>query len=127
MADKKENTMENLISLCKRRGFIYQGSEIYGGIGGVYDYGHYGVLLKNNIRDEWLKHMVQFRDDVYGLDSGIFMHPTTWVASGHVASFDDPQIECRVCHNRMRADHILESFGISADKASIEFINEDIA
>ncbi len=118
--------MEKIISLCKRRGFVYQGSEIYGGLGGVYDYGHYGAMLKNNIRDSWIKHMIQLRDDVYLLDSAIFMHPTTWVASGHVASFDDPQIECRNCHNRMRADHILESFGISADKATIEFINEEL-
>ena len=117
--------MEKLISLCKRRGFIYQGSEIYGGLGGVYDYGHYGAQLKDNIRNLWIKSMTD-REDIYLLDSAIFMHPTTWVASGHVGSFDDPQIECRKCHNRMRADHILESFGISADKAPIEFINAEL-
>jgi len=118
--------MEEIISLCKRRGFVFQGSEIYGGLGGVYDYGHYGTLLKNNIRDSWQKSMIQDRDDVYLLDSAIFMHPTTWVASGHVGNFDDPLVECRKCHNRMRADHILESFGISADKMPIDFINKEL-
>jgi len=118
--------MEEIISLCKRRGFVFQGSEIYGGLGGVYDYGHYGTLLKNNIRDSWQKSMIQDRDDVYLLDSAIFMHPTTWVASGHVGNFDDPLVECRKCHNRMRADHILEGFGISADKMPIDFINKEL-
>lgn len=126
MSSNEMTSMEKIISLCKRRGFVYQGSEIYGGMAGVYDYGHYGVMLKNNIRDSWLKHMVQFRDDIYGLDSAIFMSPTAWVASGHVDSFDDPQIDCRTCKNRMRADHVLENFGISADKATIEFINEEL-
>ncbi len=125
---KVENNkrMEEIISLCKRRGFVFQGSEIYGGLGGVYDYGHYGTLLKNNIRDSWQKSMVQDREDVFLLDSAIFMHPTTWVASGHVGNFDDPLVECRKCHNRMRADHILESFGISADKMPIDFINKEL-
>ena len=102
---KVENNkrMEEIISLCKRRGFVFQGSEIYGGLGGVYDYGHYGTLLKNNIRDSWQKSMIQDRDDVYLLDSAIFMHPTTWVASGHVGNFDDPLVECRKCHNRMQS------------------------
>ncbi len=118
--------MENIISLCKRRGFIFQGSEIYGGMPGIYDYGHYGTLLKDNIRNEWLKYMIQFREDVYGLDSAIFMHPKTWIASGHVGNFDDPQVDCRNCKNRMRADHLLESFGINADKASIEFLNQEL-
>jgi len=130
-SSKKDNSsankrMEELISLCKRRGFVYQGSEIYGGLGGVYDYGHYGTLLKNNIRDSWQKAMIQERDDVYILDSAIFMHPTTWVASGHVGNFDDPMIECRKCHNRMRADTLLESFGISADKQTLDFINAEL-
>ncbi len=127
---KKDTTistrMEEIISLCKRRGFIFQGSEIYGGLGGVYDYGHYGSLLKNNIRDSWLKHMIDQRDDVYELDSAIFMQPTAWIASGHVGNFDDPLIECRRCHNRMRADTVLESFGIVADKMPIDFINTEL-
>ena len=127
MNKKEENgVMEAIISLAKRRGFIFQGSEIYGGLPGTYDYGHYGTLLKDNIRAAWLRHMIQLRDDVYGLDSAIFMHPQTWVASGHVGNFDDPQVDCRNCKNRMRADHLLESFGVNADKASIEFINAEL-
>ena len=126
MPKEQNNTMEKIVSLCKRRGFVFPSSEIYGGFGAVYDYGHYGTLLKNNIRDAWLKHMVQLRDDVVGLDSAVFMHPMTWKASGHVDSFDDPQIDCKKCKNRMRADQILESFGIEADKASLEFINAEL-
>ena len=121
-----ENMMEKIVSLCKRRGFVFPSSEIYGGFAAIYDYGHYGTLLKNNIRDAWWRHMVQHRDDIVGLDSAIFMHPTTWKASGHVDSFDDPQIDCRKCKARMRADHVLELFDINADKASIEFINIEL-
>lgn len=123
---KNEVTMDKIVSLCKRRGFVYPSSEIYGGLSAIYDYGHYGILLKNNIQNAWWKYMVQFRDDVVGLDSAIFMHPTTWVASGHVGGFNDPQVDCRKCKNRFRADHILEEFGISADKATLEFINEQL-
>lgn len=123
---KEENKLEKLTSFAKSKGFVFPSSEIYGGFAGVYDYGHYGILLKNNIRDAWLKHMIQLRDDVVGLDSGIFMHPTTWVASGHVGSFDDPQVDCRDCKNRMRADHILEGFGVVADKMPIDVINKEL-
>lgn len=126
MAEKKENGMDKIVSLCKRRGFVFPSSEIYGGFAAIYDYGHYGTLLKNNIRDAWWKHMVQLRDDIVGLDSAIFMHPTTWKASGHVDSFDDPQIDCRKCKARMRADHILELFGVNADKQPIDFINAEL-
>jgi len=115
--------LEKITSLAKRRGFVFPSSEIYGGMQAIYDYGHYGTLLKNNIRDAWWKHMVQCRDDVVGLDSAIFMHPTTWVASGHVGGFNDPQVDCRKCKSRFRADHILEEFGISADKAPLEELN----
>lgn len=118
--------MEELVSLCKRRGFVFPSSEIYGGLGAIYDYGHYGTLLKNNIRDAWWKHMVQYRDDVVGLDSAIFMHPMTWKASGHIDSFDDPQIDCKKCKARMRADHVLELFGINADKQPLEFVNTEL-
>jgi glycyl-tRNA synthetase len=117
---------EKIISLCKRRGFVFPSSEIYGGFAAVYDYGHYGTLLKNNIRDAWWKHMVQYRDDIVGLDSAIFMHPTTWQASGHVDSFDDPQVDCRQCKGRFRADHILEDFGIEADKAPLDVVNAEL-
>jgi len=128
MMTQKETSkkMEDITSFCKRKGFIFQGSEIYGGLGGVYDYGHYGILLKNNIRDSWQKSMIQDRDDIFLLDSAIFMHPTTWIASGHVGNFDDPLIECRKCHNRMRADQVLESYGIVADKMPIDFINKEL-
>lgn len=118
--------MEKIISLCKRRGFVYPGSEIYGGLAGTYDYGHYGILLKNNIKEAWWQSLVFAREDIYGLDSAIFIHPKAWEASGHVANFDDPQIDCRTCKNRMRADHLLENFGISADKMSLEFINGEL-
>ncbi len=126
MKATKESAMEKIISLCKRRSFVFPSSEIYGGFAAVYDYGHYGALLKNNIRDVWWKHMVQLRDDVVGLDSAIFMHPKTWVASGHVESFDDPQIDCKKCKSRMRADQVLELFGINADKQPLDFINVEL-
>ncbi|TAK95856.1 glycine--tRNA ligase [Patescibacteria group bacterium] len=115
-----ENAMEKIVSLCKRRGFVYPSSEIYGGLAAIYDYGHYGTLLKENVKNSWWKSMVQLRDDVVGLDSAIFMHPKTWVASGHVGGFNDPQVDCRKCKSRFRADHILEEFGIDADKATLE-------
>ncbi len=116
--------MDDIIALCKRRGFIYPSSEIYGGFSGVYDYGHYGTLLKNNIQDAWWKEMVLYRKDVIGLDSGIFMHPTTWKASGHVDSFSDPQIDCKNCKNRMRADHYLEKFGHDVDRVPLTKVNK---
>lgn len=118
--------MEELVTFCKTRGFVYPSSEIYGGFAGIYDYGHYGILLKNNIQKEWMKSMVQKRSDVYALDSAIFMHPTTWKASGHVDGFNDPQVDCRTCKARMRADHLLEEHGIDADKATLEFLNEHL-
>lgn len=118
--------MEKIISLCKRRGFIFPSSEIYGGFSGVYDYGHYGTLLFNNVKNEWWKNMVQTRMEIFALDSAIFMHPTTWKASGHLDGFDDPQIDCRKCKSRFRADHVLEEFGINADKQSIEWINTEL-
>lgn len=126
MTEKKEVMMEKIASLCKRRGFVYPSSEIYGGMQAIYDYGHYGTLLKNNIRDAWWRAMVQLREDVVGLDSAIFMHPTTWKASGHVDGFNDPQVDCRKCKSRYRADHILEEFGINADKAPLEEINAQL-
>jgi glycyl-tRNA synthetase len=124
--ERQDGKFESLIAYCKKNGFVFPSSEIYGGFAAVYDYGHYGAMLKNNIRDAWIKSMTQLRDDVYLLDSAIFMHPQTWVASGHVASFDDPQVDCRDCKNRMRADHLLESFGIDADKMPIDAINSEL-
>jgi glycyl-tRNA synthetase len=97
-------TIENIVSLCKRRGFVYPSSEIYGGIGGFWDYGPMGVELARNIKEAWWKAMVHDRDDIVGLDASIIMNPKVWEASGHVASFTDPLVECKVCHARFRAD-----------------------
>jgi glycyl-tRNA synthetase len=122
----QEKTLEKIVSLCKRRGFVFPSSEIYDGFAGVYDYGPMGVELKNNISRAWWKAMVQKRRDVVGLDSAIFMHPKTWKASGHLDGFEDPQIDCRECQTRMRADHMLEDFGVDADKMTAEEINKEI-
>ncbi len=117
-------TMDTLVSLCKRRGFVFPSSEIYGGFAAVYDFGPYGVELENAIKAEWWKYMVQMRDDIVGLDSSIFMSPQIWEASGHVKGFSDPLAECKTCHTRSRVDHLLEEAGITADeKMSEEDIN----
>ncbi|MEA2123257.1 MAG: glycyl-tRNA synthetase [Solirubrobacteraceae bacterium] len=99
-------TMDKIVALCKRRGLIFPASEIYGGIGNTYDYGHYGVLLKNNVKDAWWRAMVYERDDVVALDSAIIQHPQTWQASGHLAGFTDPLVDCKTCGQRFRADHL---------------------
>jgi len=96
--------MDKLVSLCKRRGFVFQSSEIYGGLGSVWDYGPLGVELKKNVKDRWWNAMVRARDDIEGLDAAILMHPKVWEASGHVAGFTDPLVDCRQCKNRFRAD-----------------------
>jgi glycyl-tRNA synthetase len=98
--------METIVSLCKRRGFVFQSSEIYGGIGGFWDYGPLGVELKNNIKQAWWKAMVQDRGDIVGIDAAVVMNPQVWVASGHVATFSDPLVECKNCHHRFRADQL---------------------
>lgn len=110
--------MENIVSLCKRRGFIWQGSEVYGGMSGTWDYGPLGVALKRNIMQAWWKYWVEDRDDMYGIDAAIIMNPRTWVASGHTATFSDPLVECKNCHNRFRADK-LGSFGADVTTAEI--------
>src|SRR5215210_6928913 len=99
-------TMDKIVALCKRRGFIFRSSEIYGGVASTYDYGHYGVLLKNNVKAEWWRAMLQERDDVVALDAAIIMHPRTWEASGHLAGFTDPLVDCRACQQRFRADDL---------------------
>ena len=99
-------TMDKIVSLCRRRGFVFPSSEIYGGLGSGYDYGHYGVLLKNNIRARWVESMAQERDDVVLLDTAIILHPGVWEASGHVAGFTDPLVDCRTCKLRFRADQL---------------------
>jgi glycyl-tRNA synthetase len=98
--------MEKIVSLCKRRGFIFPGSEIYGGLAGTYDYGPLGVALKKNIQNSWWNHFVTNRTDMYGIDAAILMNPKAWEASGHVSGFSDPLVECPKCHKRYRADHI---------------------
>ncbi len=100
--------MENIIALAKRRGFFYPSSEIYGGLANTWDFGHYGVLLKNNLRDWWVKNVVQDREDIYLVDSSVILNPKVWQASGHVTGFNDALVECRKCHNRTRADHLIE-------------------
>jgi len=99
-------TMDKLVSLAKRRGFIYQGSEIYGGLAGMWDYGPLGVELKNNVKQLWWRMFVQERDDMYGIDAAILMHPEVWRASGHVEGFSDPLVECEKCKRRLRADQV---------------------
>jgi glycyl-tRNA synthetase len=99
-------TMDKIVALCKRRGFIFPSSEIYGGVGSTYDYGHYGVLLKGNVKAEWWRSLLQERDDVVALDSAIIQHPRVWEASGHLAGFTDPLVDCRTCKARFRADHL---------------------
>jgi glycyl-tRNA synthetase len=99
-------TMDTIVSLCRRRGFVFPSSEIYGGLGSTYDYGHYGVLMKNNIRSLWFRAMVQERDDIVALDSAIILNPSVWEASGHVAGFTDPLVDCRTCKLRFRADKL---------------------
>ena len=103
-------TMEKIVSLCKRRGFIFQSSEIYGGLASTYDYGHYGVLLKSNVKAEWWRANVQQRDDMVALDAAILMHPRTWEASGHLEGFTDPLVQCLgECKRRWRLDHLQEA------------------
>lgn len=122
--DKKDDKMEKIVSLCKRRGFVFQGSEIYGGFVGSFDYGPYGVELANNIKATWWKTMVQSEKNIVGLDSAIVTHPKVWEASGHVGGFSDPLVECRECNTRSRADHLLEEIDVFADeKMSVEEIN----
>ena len=99
-------TMEKLLSLAKRRGFLFQSSEIYGGLNATWDYGPLGAQLKRNVKDAWWRSMLQLRDDTVAFDAAILMHPATWQASGHLGNFTDPLVECRSCHQRFRADHV---------------------
>ncbi len=122
---ESKDKMEAIISLCKRRGFVFQGSEIYGGLAGVYDFGPRGVEVLNNIKQSWWRANVYDKENYFGLDSGMFKHPRTWEASGHVGGFSDPLAECRKCNTRIRVDKELASIGITADeKMSEQKINE---
>src|SRR5436305_6802261 len=102
-------TMDKIVSLARRRGFRFPSSESYGGLGSTYDYGHYGVLLKNNIRSRWFEAMVRDRDDIVAIDSAVILHPRVWEASGHVEGFTDPLVDCRTCKLRFRADKLEDS------------------
>ena len=107
MSEPKVNDrMEKIVSLCKRRGFIFQSSEIYGGINGFWDYGPLGAELKRNVKDYWWRSLTQSRDDVVGLEATIIMHPKIWEASGHTATFSDPMVDCLLSKKRYRADQI---------------------
>lgn len=121
----EQDKMQKIVALCKRRGFVFPSSELYGGFAAVYDYGPYGVELAKNIRNTWWKAMVQDNENIVGLDSSIFMHPKIWEASGHTSGFSDPLTECKECHARSRVDHLLESVGVAADeKMSAEEIDD---
>jgi len=125
MTQQNEDKLSKIVSLAKRRGFIFPSSEIYGGFAGVYDFGPFGVELENNLKAQWWKKMVYDRDDIVGLDSSIFMSPKIWEASGHTKGFSDPLVECKECNTRHRADKMLEELGVTADeKMSEEEINK---
>ncbi|HEV8045365.1 MAG TPA: glycine--tRNA ligase, partial [Rubrobacter sp.] len=123
-------TMDKIVAFCKRRGFVYQSSEIYGGLRSSYDYGPLGVEMKRNIKEEWWRRVVHMRDDVVGLDAAIIMHPKVWEASGHTATFNDMLVESRTSGRRYRADHVIEGAtgadveGLSADELT-KIIQED--
>ncbi|MBQ1528567.1 glycine--tRNA ligase [Candidatus Saccharibacteria bacterium] len=113
------SNLDSIVSLCKRRDFIFPGSDIYGGFAGTWDFGPLGVMLKKNIMDTWWSYWVDKRDDIFGVDAAILMNPRTWVASGHTATFADPLIECKACHGRFRADKLAE--GINESVTTEEF------
>jgi glycyl-tRNA synthetase len=121
----KITKLEDIVSLCKRRGFIFQSSEIYGGLASCYDYGPLGVELKRNVRNEWWKNTVQTRDDIVGLDCSIFMHPLVWKASGHTDKFADLIVECKKCNVRSRVDHLSEHAEEHTEHISIEVAKKD--
>ena len=104
------NVLDTIVSLCKRRGFVYPSGEIYGGTRSAWDYGPLGVELKENVKRQWWRSTVTTRDDVVGLDSSVILPTKTWEASGHLKTFTDPLVECQSCHKRFRADHLQEDF-----------------
>ena len=125
--EKKASVIKEIATFCKRKGFVFPSCEIYGGFSGFYDYGPLGAELKKNIKDAWWKRFVQERDDVFGIDACTINHPLVWKASGHVDCFTDPLVECKKCHKRYRADHLIEDvLGIKADGLKIEEMNKII-
>lgn len=124
--DNQNNLMDKIVALSKRRGFIYPGSEIYGGLANTYDYGPMGVELLRNIKNAWWEHFVNSRDDMYGLDSSILMSPKVWEASGHTASFTDVLIDCKNCKSRTRADHLVEDyFAAKGEERKVEGLSPE--
>jgi len=117
---EKSHALDKIVSLCKRRGFIFQSSEIYGGFGAVYDYGPLGIALKNAISQLWWRSMTQLHENIVGLDSAIFMHPKIWEASGHVAEFHDPLVDCKLCNARYKADELTDEDPKSVDWSTIQ-------
>ena len=107
---KVEKTMEKIVALAKARGFVYPGSEIYGGLANTWDYGNLGVELKNNVKKAWWKKFIQENPYNVGVDCAILMNPQTWIASGHLGSFSDPLMDCKECHERFRADQLIENY-----------------
>lgn len=120
----KPSMMEKIMSLCKRRGFVFPSSEIYGGLANSWDFGPLGVEMKNNIKSEWWKFFVRSRSDIVGLDSAIIINPKVWAASGHIGGFSDPLVECKECHRRFRADHLVGDEIWSREKDIIEGLDE---
>jgi glycyl-tRNA synthetase len=114
---KEQSKMEKITSLCKRKGFIFPGSEIYGGLANTWDYGPYGSQLKKNIKDHWWKYFIEDREDMLGIDSSILLNPKVWEASGHVGNFSDPLMDCKKCKERFRGDHLIEN-ALGVDTAS---------
>jgi glycyl-tRNA synthetase len=124
---RRSDRMETLVSLCKRRGFVYPSSEIYGGLRASWDYGPLGVEMKNNIKRQWWRSMVMERDDVVGVDSSVILAPEVWQASGHITGFVDPLTECQSCHKRFRADHLIEAYQEKHDGREPEHGLADLA
>lgn len=116
-----EDTLAKIVSLCKRRGFVYPNSEIYNGLAGVYDFGPLGMLLRRNLKEHWWRTMTQLRDDCVGIEGAILTHPRVWEASGHVVSFSDPMVDCKQCKRRFRADHMQEQGSTRCPECGGEF------
>ncbi|MCH8981613.1 glycine--tRNA ligase [candidate division KSB1 bacterium] len=125
MEKTNNTTVENIVSLAKRKGFVFQSSEIYGGLNGCWDYGPLGVELLKNIKEEWWRAMT-YRDDIEGIDASILMHPKVWEASGHVENFTDPMIDCKQCKSRFRLDVLGDSFNEKKKKKAIDNLKQKI-
>lgn len=123
----EQDLLKDVVALCKRRGFVYPGSDIYGGFANTYSYGPYGAELKKNIKDLWWKKFVHFREDMVGMDGPILLHPRAWEASGHVEGFNDALIDCKTCKSRFRADHLIEkATKLEVEGLTVEKLNEII-